>query len=470
MTNRGWWVTTLLALGVALAPAPAPRAGTAAGAAPKPAAGSGRTPSGSRDRPMPDTVLALVADDREVTLSGFRSAWRTVEPPARPDSLTPHAARQFLDLLIEKEALGASALAESWAWTGRDSAEYLSLRDHLVMRVALDSALTRLRGELAARGDTASGPQALGMLARDSAAARLGARFVPEVTERLARAFAAIPRPAPESSLTAQLRMMGRMPEVGRDDLPRALVETREGPYTVAEALEAWRELNPIYRPRIERREQLEEVIRNQLFERSLRREARRRRIEDWPAIAAELAARREDIAVTHLVGRDVYGRIAMDSLTLLRHYRAHVHDWDLPLRVALTRLTLPSRQAAREMAVRLADPAQAESLTARARRSGVDYDLEISAATDAAGFARALRGGPGAVLGPDSTRGGWEVSRVRLIEPPRSRSFEECRLLVARGWYDLEGERLMRELMDRCRARTRVVVNERALKRLTSS
>ena len=71
---------------------------------------------------MPDTVLAKVANGRWVTLSGFRTAWRQVPPPERPDTLTPENARRFLDLLINKEALGEVALLETWKWSTRDSA------------------------------------------------------------------------------------------------------------------------------------------------------------------------------------------------------------------------------------------------------------------------------------------------------------------------------------------------------------
>ena len=417
---------------------------------------------------MPDTVLATVANGRLVTLSGFHAAWRAVPPPDRPDSLTPEGARKFLDLLIAKEALAEAALAEKWVWSQRDSAEYQALRDGLTMRIVLDSALTDLRRRMGPGADSLA-PAALGVAARESSAAALRVAFDTTVTGRLARAFAAIPRPAPESSMMAQLRMLNVGPVVAAEDRARIVARTREGPYLAGDMLATWLNLNPAYRPRIETREQVEDVVKNQLFERELRQSVERRRLEQWPAIAAQLDRKREFIAVQHLVARDVYDRIAMDSLTLQRYYTANRSSWDLPLRVAIARLVAPSRREAQAMAVELADAAKAESLIARGRRAGARYAYEITEESDSAVFRRAMSAGTGKVLGPDSVAAGWQVVRVLAVQPPRSRTFAESRMLVANRWYGVEGERLMQELMDRARRKTRVRIHDRAVARLTS-
>jgi hypothetical protein len=227
--------------------------------------------------------------------------------------------------------------------------------------------------------------------------------------------------------------------------------------------------LSPIYRPRLEYPEEVEAVTKNQLYEREIRLEAERRRIAEWPPIAAILERKREYFAVTHLVGREVYDHIATDSVTLHRYYVANKSFWDLPLRVALTRLTLPDLQAARKMAVTLSDGVSAESLVSLAARSGVRYNAEITAESDSVLFDRAMRARPGSVLGPDQVQGGWEVVRVLAVEPPRARTFAECRILVGQRWYGEEGERRMLELLTRCRKQVRVVENPRAVTLLTS-
>ena len=158
-----------------------------------------------------------------------------------------------------------------------------------------------------------------------------------------------------------------------------------------------------------------------------------------------------------------------MDSTTLVRYYTANRSDWDLPLRVALARLVLDSPAEARRMAAELADGVKAESLIARGAHAGVRYVIEVSAESDSALFARAMAAGTGKVLGPDSVKGGWQVARVLAVTPARSRSFAEARMLVAQKWYGIEGERLMVELMARCRKATTVAVHDEAVARLTS-
>jgi len=417
---------------------------------------------------MPDTVLARVAGARLVTLSGFRTAWRQVPPPERPDSLTPESARKFLDLLIAKEALAEAALSEHWVWNDRDSAEYEALRDGLTMKVVLDSALAAEKVRLGASASSLS-PEDLGVAARDDAARTLIVSFDTTTAGELARAFAAIPKPSPDSGVFAQLRALNRGPEVSAALLARPVATTPEGPWLARDMVGTWTRLNPAYRPRIETRDQIEQVVKNQLFERQLRAAVKRRGIEAWPEIAAELARKREYIAVTHLVAREVYAKIAMDSTTLTHFFETHRSEWDIPLRVALARMVLDSRQEAGRMAVELSDGVRAESLIARGAHAGAHYAVEVTAESDSALFARAMRAGAGKVLGPDSVTGGWQVARVLAIEPGRPRTWAEARMLVANRWYGIEGERLMVDLMDRCRKKTTVTVHESAVARLTS-
>ena len=418
----------------------------------------------ARGERLPDSVLARIGARREVTLSRFLADWTQLKPPQRPDSLTPQTAREFLQLLIGKEALGEKALAERRAWAADDSAEYQALRDHLVLGAALDSALDATRARLGAASGGAPGRGALGVIARDSLVAGLGVRFDEALLERLARAFAALPRPSRDSSLYAQLRQLGAMPEFADSLLPRPLAEGSGVRYTVADLLDAWRHTDPFARPRVATAAQVRDLVANGIFERALRREGERRRLADRPDIAGTLAERREYFAVKQVVAREVYAKIAADSLTLERYYRAHLDQWSLPLRVRLTRMVLADRASATRMRLRLANAADAESLAELGVRSGAQYRVVVSAESDSELFARSLAAGAGAVIGPDSVRGGWAVARVTEIVPGRGRSFSEARQLVHHAWYGEEGERLMRALLDRVRSQTRVTINQRAL------
>jgi len=443
------------------------------------AAGGGGRPAGAAPRPktnpaatrtLPESLLARVGSGREITVSRFRDAWAQLRPPDRPDSLTPETAREFLQLLIGKEALAEAAMREPWVWAADESAGYRALRDHLVLRAMLDSTLEVERRRLTAAGDSVPAEGELGVMARDHLIATLDLRFDPALLERLARSFAAIPRPSRDSSLTSQLRVLGAMPQVEDSLLARPIASGPDVRFTVLDLLDLWRNTNPLTRPRISTAEQVKDLTGNGIFERVLRREGERRHVAARPDIARALAQKREFIAVSHLVAREVYAKIATDSLTLERHYRAHIDDWSLPLRLRLIRLVLADRAAAVQMRLRLANAAEAESLAERGARAGAAYRTVIAAENDSALFARALAAGAGAVVGPDSVRNGWAVARVTEIVPPRRRDYAEARQLVYHDWYGKEGERLMEELIERTRKATRVAVNEPALAALTAA
>ena len=424
---------------------------------------------------LPDSVLAVIGSGRpgepgrEIGRSRFVRAWSLLAPPARPDSLTPAGARRFLDLLLDKEALGLMVARERWTWTARESAAFGALQDRLVVEVMLDSALTATRLALGPAGDSLD-PQALGLAARERAMERLRPVYDDSLLARLALAFAALERPTSDSSLFAQLRMLGANPQVDPADTGRVVARSSAGEFRASDLLASWRLLNPIYRPRVRSAAEVRELVMNGLFERLLRHEGAARRIARRPDLVERLASQRELNDVSHLVGREVYARIAMDSLTLSRFYRETERDWILPTRVRLVRVVLRSRSEAAAMALRMAGAAEAESLAAGARRAGAEWSVDVSAEEDSALFARALRASIGTVLGPDETAGGWAVARVIAVLPGHGRPFAEVRDLVGHRWYGEEGERLMLALAARARAACgAAVINEAALEALVS-
>jgi len=420
--------------------------------------------------PLPDSIVAVIDDARVISAGDFRRGWGAVLPPARPDTLTPETARQFLDLLVNKELLAARAGAEDWEWTAVESAQVAGLRDRTMMRVALDSALAAFVGQRAARGDSALRPEALGVAARESTVAHLEVRYEEQLLERLARSWGSLPKPSTDSSLWSRLKTMGQMPAILPADSGRVVAWSTVGTVRVTELLDAWAKLNPLFRPRIESTEQVRDLVKNALFERVLRRQAVQGHYDLHPTVQRAVRRQEEYLASQYYVTREVFAAIPTDDATLRRYYDKDPSIWAVPTRLRIVRMLMPDRSEASRMAVRLRDQAEADTLVARGLRQRVNYTAEISAADDSVLFRAAMKSGTGTVLGPDSTRGGWQVVRVHAVLPGQTRSFDEVKELVLRAWSDEESERRMTALLASLRKRSKVVVNRAAIDKLVSA
>jgi hypothetical protein len=440
---------------------------------------SGR--AGSEDHPaaegrgahteLPDSVLAAVGTDREITDRVFQNGWKDHQRGAAATSLTPAEARQFLEVLVDRELLAAEATRRSWTWTPAESAGILALTDRLVVAASLDSVLrvVRVGVEKSWADGIAPSDQELGIAARDSVMARLAPVWDRPLLERLTAAWAALPRPTSDSSLNAQIRMISRLPEVAPADTNRVLARSSLGDYRVHELLAAWRKLSPAYRPRIDKPSQLQDLAENGLFERFLRQDAERRRLSTRPDIVAVVDRQRENLAISHYISQEITRDLTPRPGDLERTFREHADAWAIPTRVRAIRLALESRASADRMAIVLRDPAQADSLVAHARARGIDYRVEASARTDSALFAGGLHAGTGVVIGPFSGTDGWWVARIESLLPGRARTLDEVRGDVEARWRLEETERRLRARCDELAKRTRVVFNDRAIERLAA-
>jgi len=430
-----------------------------------PAAPRAALPRGAIVVPLPDSVLARIPGGADITRSRFDRAVRRLD--ARPDSLTPQQRRQFLDLLIDQGLLAARVAREPRLWTARDSAEWLALRDRLLLNAALDSALTAAAAARDAHRDSVLRPRELGILARDSAVVTLHPRYDTALLARVAAAFDSLPRQSAGMSVMEQMRVIGLTPHVAAQDSGRVLVQTAIGSYTAGDLLREFGKLNPVYRPRVSRPDDVRDLVNNMVFQDLLRRHAEEQRLVERPEIAAALAEKAEFIDISKLIAREVYAKIAMDSLTLRRHFAANLPEWDLGARAVVLRMVMDRRADAEQMLRRLTVPGEAESLAASSARGGVPYATVIAQDVDGALYAKLKRAGVAASLGPDSTAQGWRVLHVLRLEPRRHRPYVEVADLVKKDWYDREGERRIRQLLDGLRREQPVIVNERALARL---
>lgn len=418
-------------------------------------------------RPLPDSVLAVVDERRIITVGDFRRGWGAVLPPSRPDTLTPQAARQFLDLLIDKELLAARAAEETWEWSAVESAQVAGLKDRTMMRVALDSAFAAGARARAARGDSVLTSDALGVAVRESTVAQLEVRYDELLLERLARSWKALPKASPDSSIWSRLRSMGQMPEIVPADSGRVVAWSKAGTVRVTELLDAWAKLNPMFRPRVETVDQARDLVKNSLFERVLRRDAVQGHYDRHASVVRAVQRQEEYLATQYYVTREVFATIPTDDATLRRYYDKDPSVWAIPTRLRVVRFMIPEKGAAARMAVRLRDPAEADSLVARGQRQHVDYSAEITAQSESVLFRRGMKSGIGTVLGPDSVRGGWEVTRIQAVLPGQGRPLEEVKELVLKAWSDEEGERRMTALLATLRKRSKIVVNKAAVDRV---
>jgi hypothetical protein len=356
-------------------------------------------------------------------------------------------------------------------WTTVESAQVANLRDRTMMRVMLDTTLARFSAARAARGEPGLPTQALGVAARESTVARLEVRYDEPLVGRLAKAFAALPKVSPDSSIWSRLRIMGQLPVIESGDSLRVVAWSTIGTERVVDLLDAWKKLNPLFRPRVETPEQVRDLVKNGLFERVIRQQAMREGYDQHPAVLGAVKRQEEFLASQYYVTREVYAAVPVDDATLLRYYNRDPRAWAIPTRLKVMRMTLRDRSEASQMAVRLRDAAGADTLVARGQRQGVDYTAEIVArGPDSTLFAAAMKSGTGTVLGPDSVAAGWQVVRVLAVIPAQPRSFDEVRDLLLRAWNEEEGERRMKELLASLRKRTTVVVNEPGLKRIVSA
>lgn len=453
----------ILAL-LALLPGPAR---TAPARAPQPAA-KPAAPTSRLKAPLPDTVLARVftgtgaKQSRDITRTQLLGA--AARSGRRVESLTPQDRREFLDVLVDQAVLVARVAQEPRRWERRDSTDWNTLRDRLVLRAALDSAMVEVNFERAARGDSLLPPPAIGVLLRERTMAALAPEWNDENLRKAVSVFDTLPRPDSRMSMMEQIRVAGAKPVIGAGDSVRVLARSSAGTYLLGDLVRDFTRLNPLYRPRISSVDDVRGMVANVFFENVLRQHALERGLERRPDIAAPLAERAEYLDVQRYVAREVYAKIAMDSVTLRRHFESHARDFDFDERAQVLRLLSPDREEAEAMVRRLRNPAEAESLAAQSSRAGVPYATTVHHDSDTTLFGRIRRGGVGAVLGPDSTRQGWRATRVMEIEPKRPRTFEQAREMVRDHWYGREGERLMRELLDGLRRRAVVVVNEAAL------
>ena len=262
--------------------------------------------------------------------------------------------------------------------------------------------------------------------------------------------------------------MAGMMPRVSPRDSGTVIATSGEDRWTVADLLTDWKRLNPLYRPRVTTPENVKDLIHNAYYERLLRRHAQAQHVLEQPKAAEMLRAKAEFLDLQAYVAHEVYAKIAMDSLTLKKRFDEDPRAYDVPANAVVLRFAFETVAEAMQFKLRLLRPAAVDTLLAEAKREKVDYFGTIAADQDSALVARCFAVGVGGLVGPDDTGAkGWRVLRVQTLSPSRPRTFAEAHDAVQHDWYDREGERLMRAMLDRLRKDEGVRLNTAAIARI---
>ena len=421
---------------------------------------------------LPDSVVARIFFSRgtaDITRRQFVDGLIQLQIP--PVALTPQLRVQVLDLLLQKRILSSRALRDPRSWTHSDSVNYNGLLDNLTLKAALDSAEADLGFRFASHGDTIPNREALGIMLRDSAVAALKPVYDEAMLGQLARAFVEQHKTTKNMSIVDQMRVQMAVPTVSAADSARELIHTAAwGSYSAGELLRDFGHLNPSYRPRVETADQVRDVANSVVYEKILRDAAVKQDLVHRPAIAAQLAERAEFLDVQSYVRRNAYDLVPVDSVTLRKHFDRHPRWFDTWARAQIVRGIFDSRAEADSFAHALALPGEADSLALKTMPSGMHYATYLTEDADTALFTRLERAGTRTVLGPDETVDGWRVIRATSIEPRRPRTFEQTHDMVLNDWYQRDGDRRVRELMQKLAAGSLVQVNDDALARVGQS
>lgn len=417
----------------------------------------------ARPGALPDSVLLRISGREDITRRRFERAVRLLG--GSPDSLTPAARDQFLELVLEQRLLAARALRDPKPWTRADSMQFRGERDNILVRAALSDQLQRIEAKRRAAGQPDLDMQSLGMAARESLMVELAPKFDESLLRSVGSYFAELPQATPDMTPRQQLELAMQMPKVPAADTLKVLARSSLGDFTVADLLDDWRRLSSVYRPRIADSEALKAVVENSLFERIIRKAADDPRMLERPLVAATIADRAEYHAVSQFLSREVVNTVPTDSLTLLAHWRARRGDFLQPERAVLVLVTLGDSLAADSMARRFTVPGEAESLAFRAQRSGLRYTYVATPELDSTVYGRAKRTGAGGVFGPIRVEGGWQLFKVLSLEAARQKDFREAREAVLRSWIDAETERRIRALLDQLKREAKLERNEAALR-----
>jgi len=448
---------------------------------------------------LPDSVVARMPH-KDLTVNEYLQSWYSLDPRYRPSGTGMALKKAFLQQLIEKEAIARAAVAEPFVMTPVESAQYVAMRADAVRRALYVRLVTDSTVVTEADRDTARAHMAeaaggkpipadqLEPAARMRAEERRGnqvseqikAALAPvwddSVTARLARGYAALDPKLPDLSNPMAARLPSRRPEIA--DTAAVLARSSVKPLTIGEFIQRFSALNPFNTPLPTTAGEVQARGEQFLGQIWFDREAGRQDILADPRLAAQLASRRESIALDHYYARHVLAKIDTSETAIRAEFAQHAESYAIRANSQVLILPAADSASADSIVKQLARGAAWDSVCVQHAPPGSDpanYARQQSLPDD---FADSSLVASVKVLAPGQTTAlrfltgngsdkAWMV--VRMVErvPHRLRTYEEARGFAVRTVASNQSETLLKQELARLSAGLKVTRNDAALARL---
>ena len=447
-----------------------PGPGAAAPAAPGPPAAA-----------LPESVLAAVGPN-QVTTREFLRQWRGLAPGMRPPGpVTEQTKRAFLDELVNKELLTLAVAAAGYTPAAEDSAQLRNLRASLMRQEYYRREVVEApAGET---GGDAGGAAAMAERERrliERLVAPLELRFDAATVALVAGAFGKLPQPREQGPGWLRMQVTGWPPPVLPADTARVMATSTLGPFTVGRFLWFWERVPPAQRDRPDSAAAVVEWTQSFFAQGRIDAEAERLGFGRLPRVEAQLAARRQVLAVEHYYRTVVLARVDTSESVLTAVWKRDPERFHGPAHDRYLGLWYPERAAAAAAAAALERGAAWDSLLDARYAAPGDPQLELvrrreadlyrepqalgAAAPDSTLRAWFAGARPGQVFGPRERAGQWWVYRYLDHQDGRRATFAEARPFVVQRVLAEEGERQLTTHLEELRRHYGARVNEPAL------
>jgi hypothetical protein len=259
------------------------------------------------------------------------------------------------------------------------------------------------------------------------------------------------------------IRLTHRVPSFAPEDTGKVLARTDGGALSINGFLHAYSELPPVARPRVDTPERLRRQIDATVLEPQRASLARARGFDKDPAVLAQLQKRQEALRVEHLFADSVESHVQVTQDMRRKFYQQNMAQFMTYPRVRYAVFVANRKTEADSLAARLRGGDKAEdilrqdSLAHRPKRGSVRWMGQNEEGASLYGLLiNELRPGQVVVQGPDDDRQ-YPVIQSIEFDPGRQLSFEEAQDMADASVQNIEGERLLRQFVDRHRKRYRI-------------